>query len=218
MSPSKLNPWFLLRKGATNWRASSVVAALVASLLATPYPLRWTAARGRLNPRLGLPNCEWWPHSHHSTSRTPAKMAAAAHRDDDMAPGSLLFLLTFNTYHMSDFAGLPALLQTHCHHLDFVQEVSPMPLCCPWRQRLATLPSSLPPPHHLSGPLLCWHVCRYRCRPSPLATPGATMGPLLHQSSSTFWWLRWCCQAVPCGHAARSPPFSAVACAAHTGL
>ncbi len=49
----------------------------------------------------------------------------ATHRDDGEAQGSLLSLLTFNTYHMSDFAGLGPLLQSHRPHLAFVQEVSP---------------------------------------------------------------------------------------------
>jgi hypothetical protein len=49
----------------------------------------------------------------------------AAHRDDGEAHGSLLSLLSFNTYHMTDFAGLGPFLQAHSPHLAFVQEVSP---------------------------------------------------------------------------------------------
>ena len=51
--------------------------------------------------------------------------AAATSRDDGETPGSLLSLLTFNTYRMTDFAGLPALLHAHRPHLAFVQEVTP---------------------------------------------------------------------------------------------
>jgi hypothetical protein len=45
-------------------------------------------------------------------------------RDNGEAPGSLLTLLSFNTFHMSDFAGLAGLLQNHHPRLAFVQEVS----------------------------------------------------------------------------------------------
>ncbi len=43
-------------------------------------------------------------------------MVEAANRDDGEAPGSLLTFLSFNTFHMSDFAGLAGLLHDN-HHL-----------------------------------------------------------------------------------------------------
>ncbi len=52
-------------------------------------------------------------------------MAAMTSKDDGEAPGFFLSLLTFNTFHMADFAGLPSLLQTYRSHLAFVQEASP---------------------------------------------------------------------------------------------
>ncbi len=72
-----------------------------------------------------LPKSVEWLHPLLSTSLTLLKMAAMTSKDDGEAPGSFLSLLTFNTYHMADFAGLPFLLQTHHSHLAFVQEVSP---------------------------------------------------------------------------------------------
>jgi hypothetical protein len=49
---------------------------------------------------------------------------AVTNRDDGEAPGSLLTLLSFNTFHMPDFAGLAGLLRDHRPHLAFIQEVS----------------------------------------------------------------------------------------------
>ncbi len=49
---------------------------------------------------------------------------AATSRDDGEAPGSLLTLLSFNTFHMPDFTGLAGLLRDHRPHLAFIQEVS----------------------------------------------------------------------------------------------
>jgi hypothetical protein len=46
---------------------------------------------------------------------------AAMNRDDGEAPGSLLSILSFNSFHMSDFAGLAGLLRDHRPHLAFIQ-------------------------------------------------------------------------------------------------
>jgi hypothetical protein len=51
-------------------------------------------------------------------------MEMVANGDDGETPGSLLFLLSFNTFHMSDFARLVGLLRNHRPHLAFIQEVS----------------------------------------------------------------------------------------------
>jgi hypothetical protein len=57
-------------------------------------------------------------------------MVGTTSRDDGQALGSLLSLLSFNTYHMRDFTDLPALLHAHHHYLVVIQEVARQASVC----------------------------------------------------------------------------------------